>query len=104
MVKQFSKKILVADYVIAIALMVVFCVTYVLSGIFGWCFDFSTFAIVLGTWIGQLGVTSGAYYILIKSEHKIELPIMLLNDLPEDIKNQIDMTTVITTVLTCTDN
>jgi hypothetical protein len=49
-------------------------------------------------------VSSGAYYVLIKSEHKVELPIQLLNDLPQDIKEQVDMTQIITSVLSCTDN
>ena len=67
-------------------------------------FNLDMFGVLLGTWIIQLGVSSGAYYVLIKSEHKMELPIQLLNDLPQDIKEQVDVTQVITSVLSCTDN
>ena len=41
-------------------------------------FNLDMFGILLGIWIAQLGVSSGAYFVLIKSERKIELPIMLL--------------------------
>ena len=36
-------------------------------------FNLDIFGVLLGTWIIQLGVSSGAYYVLIKAEHKIEL-------------------------------
>ena len=42
--------------------------------------------------------------MLIKSEHKIELPMRLINDLPDEIKEEIDLTQIITTVLSTTDN
>jgi hypothetical protein len=67
-------------------------------------FNLDMFGIFLSTWIVQLGVSSGAYYVLVKSEHKIELPMGLINDLPQDIKEQVDMTQIITSVLNCTDN
>lgn len=67
-------------------------------------FNLDIFGIILGVWITQLGISTGAYYVLVKSERKIELPIKLLNDLPEDIKEQVDVTQIITTVLSCTDN
>lgn len=122
--KGFSKKLLVADYTIAVILVIVFFVctyingTYVMETtnkliemgvdismvVISPPFNLDMFGIFLSTWIVQLGVSSGAYYILIKSEHKMELPMELINDLPQDIKEQIDMTQIITTVLSCTDN
>ena len=122
--KGFSKKLLIADYVIAVILVAVFfictyinCVytmetmnkliemgTDVSSVIITPPFDLNIFGVFLSTWIVQLGVSSGAYYVLVKSEHKVELPMELINDLPEDIKGQVDMTQIITSVLGCTDN
>ena len=67
-------------------------------------FDLDMFGVFLSTWIVQLGLSSGAYYVLIKSEHKMELPIQLLNDLPQDVKEQVDLTQIITSVLSNTDN
>lgn len=62
------------------------------------------FGVLLGIWIAQLGISSGAYYMLVKSEHKIQLPMQMINELPDDVKEQVDMNELITTVLTTTDN
>lgn len=122
--KGFSKKLLIADYVIAVVLVAVFFICTYINGTYTMettnkliemgmdlsivtitpPFNLDIFGIFLSTWIIQLGVSSGAYYVLIKSEHKMELPIQLLNDLPKDIKEQVDVTQVITSVLSCTDN
>lgn len=120
----FSKKLLVADYAVAIILVIAFFVCTYINGIYTMettdklidmgmdasmititpPFNLDMFGILLSTWIVQLGVSSGAYYVLIKSEHKIELPIQLLNDLPQDIKDQVDVNEIITTVLSCSDS
>jgi len=122
--KGFSKKLLMADYIGAIILIMAFFACVYINGTYVMettnklieigmdvsmiaitpPFNLDVFGIFLSTWIIQLGVSSGAYYILIKSEHKIELPIQLLNDLPQDIKEQVDITQIITSVLSCTDN
>lgn len=122
--KGFSKKLLIADYVIAIILVMVFFICTCVNGIYTMNtidkliemgtdvsmvtiappFDLNIFGIFLSTWIVQLGLSSGAYYMMAKSEHKIELPMALVNDLPQDIKDQVDMTQIITTVLSSTDN
>ena len=122
--KGFSKKMLIADYVIAAILVAAFFICAYFNGVYvinttnrlieigmdismisiAPPFNLDIFGVILGTWIVQLGLSSGAYYVLIKSEHKIELPIQLLNDLPEDVKEQVDMTQIITSVLSYTDN
>ena len=122
--KGFSKKLLIADYVIAVILVAVFFICTYINGAYTMNtmnkliemgmdissltisppFNLDMFGVFLSTWIVQLGLSSGAYYVLVKSEHKIELPMQLLNDLPEDIKEQVDLTQVITAVLSCTEN
>lgn len=122
--KGFSKKLLIADYIVAVILIVAFFICMYINGSYTMNttnkliemgidvsmasitppFDLNVFGVLLSTWIIQLGLSSGAYYVLIKSEHKIELPIQLLNDLPKDIKEQVDITQIITSVLSCTDN
>lgn len=122
--KGFSKKMLIADYVIAVILVTVFFACTYINGIYTMetmnrliemgvdvstttispPFNLDVFGVFLSTWIVQLGVSSGAYYVLIKSEHKMELPMELINNLPQDIKDQVDMTQIITSVLSCTDN
>lgn len=122
--KGFSKQLLIADYVIAVVLVVAFFICTYVNGVYTMettnkliemgvdvsmlaitpPFNLDMFGVFLSTWIVQLGVSSGAYYVLIKSEHQIELPIQLLNDLPQDIKEQVDVNEIITTVLSCSDN
>ena len=123
-VKEFSKKLLFADYIIAIMLILGYFICVGINGLYAkevidsmlingidiscvvipQLFTLDGFAILLATWITQLGLSSGAYYMLCKSDHKIQLPIRLLNDLPSDIKEDVDYTQIITTVLTTTDN
>lgn len=122
--KGFSKQLLMADYAIAIIMVIVFFICTCINGSYTMetmdkliemgvdvsittitpPFNLDMFGVLLSTWIIQLGVSSGAYYVLIKSEHKIELPIQLLNDLPKDVKEQVNVTEIITSVLSCTDN
>lgn len=122
--KEFSKKLLFADYIIAIALILGFFICVALNGAYAkemytamlnsgmdityssvpQLYNLDGFGILLGTWIVQLGISSGAYYMMSKSDHKIQLPMAMLNTMPDDIKEQLDMTQVITTVLSTTDN
>ena len=39
-----------------------------------------------------------------RSDHKIQLPMQMLDTIPDDIKEQLDMNQIITTVLSTTDN
>lgn len=122
--KGFSKKLLIADYAVTVILIVAFFVCATLNGLYTIeatnkliemgmdismititaPFNLDGFGVFFSAWIAQLGVSSYAFYSMTKSEHKIELPMHLINELPEDIKKSVDMTTVITTVLTSTDN
>lgn len=67
-------------------------------------YNLEGFGILLGSWILQLGVSSGAYYMMSKSDHKVQLPMAMLNTMPDEIKEQLDMTQVVTTLLSTTDN
>lgn len=122
--KGFSKKLLIADYAVTVALIVAFFICVTLNGLYtveitnelvetGMDISMATivvpfnldgFGIFFSAWIAQLGVSSYAFYSMTKSEHKIELPIQLLESLPENIRDNIDLTSVVTTVLTSTDN
>lgn len=120
----FSKKLLFADYIIALMLIIGFFICITINGIYGrhmfefmvsngidvsnlslpQLFSLEGFGILLASWVIQLGISSGAYYILCKSEHKIQLPMQLIKELPDDIKENVDMTQIITTVLNSSDN
>ena len=122
--KGFSKKLLIADYTVTVILIVAFFICAIFNGLYtidamnrlietgmdasmitiAPPFNLDGFGVFFSAWIAQLGVSSYAYYSMAKSEHKIELPIQLLDELPQDIKESVDMTNIITTVLTSTDN
>ena len=122
--KEFSKKLLLADYIIALMLIVGFFISVALNGIYAkevystmlasgidvsyssipQLYNLDGFGILLGSWILQLGISSGAYYMMSKSDHKVQLPMAMLNTMPDDIKSQLDMTQIVTTVLNTTDN
>lgn len=122
--KEFSKKLLFADYVVALLLIAGFFICVALNGIYvkeilaqmvdcgidvtyssiPQLFNLDGFGILLSSWILQLGVSSGAYYVMSKSDHKVQLPMAMINTMPENIKEQVDMTQIITTILSSSDN
>lgn len=87
---EFSKKLLIADYAILIGLILLFLVPSI---------DKSNLAIVLCAWIAQVGISTATYYWKAKNENLIKLPIVLLADLPEDMRGRIDPTQIIIAVL-----
>lgn len=122
--KAFSKKLLIADYIVALLLIAGFFICVALNGAYikeicsdmincgmevpcssiPQLYNLDGFGILLGSWIIQLGVSSGAYYMMSKSDHKVQLPMAMINTMPDEIKSQIDLTQVIMTVLSTTDN
>lgn len=121
-IKQFSKKLLALDYIIAGVLIFLFVVCLAINGIYTIItmnqliqigvdismvtitapFNLEVIATILGVWMAQLGISSAAYYYVIRADHQVELPISMINTLPDDIKEQVDMNELITTVLTST--
>lgn len=119
-----SKKLLYFDYIIAVVLIIGFFACTAINGLYAMhitnemiCsgmdvsmlvinppFNLDMYGVLLGIWVAQLGVSSTAYYVMCKSEHRIEIPMRLIEQLPKDIKEQVDMTTIITTALSCSDN
>ena len=122
--KGFSKKLLIADYTVTVVLIVAFFICTIYNGIYAINianrlieigvdistvtitppFNLDGFGTFFSAWIAQLGVSSYAYYSLVKRERKMEMPMMLLENLPQDIKDSVDMTSIITTVLTSADS
>ena len=85
---EFSKKLLIVDYLILIVL-------FVCAVIFKEV-DFST---IICAWIAQLGISSAAYYWKAKSDNRTKVPFKVIESLPEDMRNQIDLTQVITSII-----
>ena len=123
-IKAFSKKLLIADYIVSFLLITGFFICIYLNGAYTkeiynvminsdmeityssipQLYSLDGFSILLGAWITQLGLSSGAYYLMSRSDHKIQLPMQMLDTIPDDIKEKIDITQIITTVLSTTDN
>ena len=89
----FSKKLLIADYAILVLMIVVFFV-FSLSN-----HDTSNCAIVIGAWIAQIAISTGAYYWKSKAENLVKLPLLLLAQLPEDMREKSDPNQIIASVL-----
>lgn len=86
----FSKILLIADYAILILLILLFLVPDI---------DKTNLAIVLVAWIAQIAISTGAYYWKAKAENLVKLPIVMLKDIPEDMRERIDPNAIIASVL-----
>lgn len=86
----FSKKLLIADYSILLVLVVMFLIPSM---------DKTNLAIVLCAWIAQIAISSGCYYWKAKAENLIKMPMQLLEDLPEDMREKADPNQIIASVL-----
>ena len=85
---EFSKKLLVVDYLILVGLFVCAVVFQAV--------DFTT---IIVSWIAQLGISSTAYYWKAKNENRIKVPIKVIESLPADIVDKLDLTQVITSIV-----
>ena len=90
---EFSKKLLIADYVILILMILVFFVFSLVGHDTGNC------SIVVSAWIAQIAISTGAYYWKAKAENLVKLPLRLLAELPEDMREKSDPNTIIEAVL-----
>ena len=85
---EFSKKLLIGDYVVLFGLFI--CAVI---------FQSVDFTAIICAWIAQLGISSGAYYWKAKNENRTKVPLKVIEPLPEDIRAQLDLTQVITSIV-----
>lgn len=85
---EFSKRLLIVDYLVLVVLF--------LCTIFFPAVDFVT---VIVAWIAQLGISSAAYYWKAKNENRAKIPLKVIESLPDDMRSQIDLTQVITSII-----
>lgn len=85
---EFGKKLLAVDYFI-------FCVM-VGCMIFFRDIDFTG---VVCAYVGQLTIATGAYYWKSKCENRMKVPIKVVESLPEEIRAQLDLTSIITAII-----
>lgn len=85
---EFSKRLLIVDYLV---LIVLFVCTIIFPAV-----DFVT---VIVAWIAQLGISSAAYYWKAKNENRSKVPLKVVESLPPEMREQIDLTQVITSII-----
>lgn len=85
---EFSKKLLIVDYLLMIAL---FACAVIFPNV-----DFTT---IIVAWVAQLGISSAAYYWKAKNENRAKVPLKVIESLPEEIRKEIDLTQVITSII-----
>ena len=93
MKKCYSKRKVDRDYIIFGVMLIILVVLILLDK------DTTAWLVVCTTWIGQIGVSSGFYFKKAGDENRIKLPILLLKDLPDDMRERVDPTEVITSVI-----
>ena len=85
---EFSKILLILDYI----LLVVFFICAILFP----AIDIST---IILAWIAQVGISSAAYYWKAKTENRTKVPLKVIESLPPEIQEKIDLTTIIATII-----
>ena len=81
---------MVLDYVVLVAMLAM----YAVPG-----FDTSNWGVIVVAWIAQIAISTGAYYWKSKAENLVKLPIQLLADIPEDMREKTDPNQIIASVL-----
>lgn len=84
-----SKIILIVDYLT----MLIF---IVLTLIFADRIDLTALDIA---WAGQIGISTGFYYWKARHENRVKVPIKIVENMPADILDKVDITQIITTVI-----
>ena len=85
---EYSKKLLDREYIVFIALIVCMVI-----------FPELDFLSIILAWIAVMGVSQAAYYWKAKNENRTKVPINVISSLPEDVREQLDLTAIITAII-----
>lgn len=85
---EFSKKLIMMDYLI---LIVLFLCQIIFPAV-----DFVTVTVA---WIAQLGISSAAYYWKAKNENRLKVPLKVVESLPKEIRDQLDLTQIVVSIV-----
>jgi hypothetical protein len=56
-------------------------------------------AVATGAWIAQIAISTGAYYWKAKAENLVKLPVIVLKDIPADMRERADPNQIIASVV-----
>lgn len=85
---EFSKKLLILDYLVLGGLLI--CVPI---------FQSIDIVAITVAWIAQIGISSGAYYWKAKNENKVKVPMIVIKSLPKEMLDRVDLTQIITSII-----
>lgn len=85
---EFSKKLLIVDYLILIVLFIC-----------AFLFPQISLEMIIVAWIAQVGVSSAAYYWKAKSENRTKIPLKVIESMPQEMRNNVDLTAIITSII-----
>ena len=85
---EFSKKLLVLDYLVFIVLVVLATIKPEV--------DFTS---IIVAWTAQLGISSAAYYWKAKAENRSKIPFKVIETLPADIRDEVNLTEIIVAII-----
>lgn len=86
--REFSKLLLIADYLIFLGLLIA-----------AFFFPEVDFVAITIAWIAQLGISSAAYYWKAKNENRSKVPLKVVESLPENIRKELDLTQIVTSII-----
>lgn len=84
--KEFSKKLLICDYLVF--LLLVLC--HLIWG---------NLTEIIVAWAVQIGISSAFYYWKAKCENRTKIPIKVINSLPVEIRKELNLTELIQTIV-----
>lgn len=84
--KEFSKKLLICDYIIFLLLVICHLI-------------WGNLTEIIVAWAVQLGISSGFYYWKAKSENRTKIPIKVISSLPPEIRKEVNLTELIQSVI-----
>lgn len=76
------------DYLI---LIVLFICAFLFPGI--------SLDMIITAWIAQVGVSSAAYYWKARSENRTKIPLKVLESMPQEMRDNVDLTAIITSII-----
>lgn len=90
---EYSKKLRDRDYKILFGMLGVLVVLIIFDR------NATEWAVATGAWITHMAISTGAYYWKSKAENLVKLPILLLKDIPDDMRERTDPNQIVSSVL-----